>query len=71
MEEAAGEAPEPHHEEGGDGSNASPGGPLVVVGILLLVGIVGLVAWMTRGDDVVQTVEQAEERFPERPLFRR
>ena len=67
--EEAGETSDPQHapqEPAADGRATGPaGGPLVVIGIVLIVALVGLVAWMAGGDDVVQTVERADERFPE------
>ena len=56
-------------EEAGGTPEPQQGGPrgVIVVGILLLVALVGIVAWVAGGgdDDVVQSVERADERFPE------
>ena len=56
-------------EEAGGTSEPQQGRPrgVIVVGILLLVALVGIVAWVAGGgdDDVVQSVERADERFPE------
>ncbi|MET0458692.1 MAG: hypothetical protein ABW195_05570 [Ilumatobacteraceae bacterium] len=55
-------------EEAG-GTTEPKQGPrgVIVVGILLLVTLVGIVAWVAGGgdDDVVQSVEQADQRFPD------
>jgi hypothetical protein len=67
--EEAGGTPGPQHaqqEPTDNGRAADPSGsPLVVIGILLVVALLGLVAWMARGDDILQTVERAGERFPD------
>jgi hypothetical protein len=59
-------AQQAQHESTSDGrAGGPPGGPLVVIGVLLVVALIGLVAWTTRGDDALQTVERAGERFPD------
>jgi hypothetical protein len=54
-------------EEAGGTSQPQQGRGVIIVGILLLVALVGIVAWVAGGgdDDVVQSVERADERFPD------
>ena len=69
MEEAGGDvrAAAGTQEPSATASDGSPGGPLVVVGILVVVALVGLVAWMAGGDDVGADGRAGRRALPRRP----
>lgn len=51
-------------DEGAGPDDAMTGRWFMVAGILVLVAIVGVLAWMARPDDALDTAGRTEERFP-------
>ena len=55
-------APSPERTDPADDRPAARG--FIVVGIIVLVAVFGLVAWLARGDDGRDALQREEERFP-------